>query len=826
MARNSLGSLIVSLGLDAAQYVAGLTKAEYQARKFSQNVKHGLNDVNNLLATIGVGALVYKFASLTKAAIDSADRLNDMSKATNIAADTLGGLGFAAQQSGADIDGVGKAVNRMNVEIGKALAGNKASVATFKSMGLSLKELGENAPEQNLALIADKFASYEDGTKKAALGNLVFSKSYREIAGLLDEGGQKLLENVAYFKRYSGLTQEAVIKSDEFNDTLVRINLQLGAFFRHLAIQLLPSLQAVSREFLNAQENGDQFKGVASDVADGLREIGVAAVASVVELTNFIDAMRSLVSAATRFKPLAFVGAIPLFEPGAIDAADRDMNEFFARQEKRFADRDRLIAAIRSKQEIVGPPSSLANRPKRGKAPGVPDQAEAAAAAREAEAQAKRLVDGQIRALERGIAQERDIFNARNDFLRDAYQDGYLSAQNFFALLGQAREEELGEIIAFYDKQIATQKAYRSTLAKESDRIEVTTRIEDIEEKRANAIRDTAAAASASNRDMVRELAQYGAQVDEINAKLLELAGNTAAAARIRFNAQTDLLRRQFRSAGNADGLAALDALRKQTVAVAALNDEQRKYQGTLEDLGFARTSIDLQQQTGSVTEIQAIQKRSTLARAYIDLLNEQIDAQVQIIETMAAGPEQEAARRAIQRMRLEVDALAASANELANKFNDAFAGPVSNAIEDLATGAKSLKEVFRDLEKSIVGNLSRIAAQNIAESLFGGVGTKSAGPISWIGEIVGSLFGGGLAGGTNFWRGGPTMVGERGPEVVNLPRGAQVIPNDVLRQKRAERAVSVTNYITVPAGTSRSTAEQMAVAVGRGVGRAMRRTS
>jgi Prophage tail length tape measure protein len=34
---------------------------------------------------------------------------------------------------------------------------------------------------------------------------------------------------------------------------------------------------------------------------------------------------------------------------------------------------------------------------------------------------------------------------------------------------------------------------------------------------------------------------------------------------------------------------------------------------------------------------------------------------------------------------------------------------------------------------------------------------------------------------GTDNWRGGPTWVGERGPEIVNLPRGAQVIPNHAI---------------------------------------------
>lgn len=32
---------------------------------------------------------------------------------------------------------------------------------------------------------------------------------------------------------------------------------------------------------------------------------------------------------------------------------------------------------------------------------------------------------------------------------------------------------------------------------------------------------------------------------------------------------------------------------------------------------------------------------------------------------------------------------------------------------------------------------------------------------------------------GTNNWKGGPTWVGEQGPEIVNLPRGSQVIPNN-----------------------------------------------
>ena len=37
-------------------------------------------------------------------------------------------------------------------------------------------------------------------------------------------------------------------------------------------------------------------------------------------------------------------------------------------------------------------------------------------------------------------------------------------------------------------------------------------------------------------------------------------------------------------------------------------------------------------------------------------------------------------------------------------------------------------------------------------------------------------------ANGTGYWRGGLSIVGERGPELVNMPRGAAVTPNKDLR--------------------------------------------
>lgn len=46
---------------------------------------------------------------------------------------------------------------------------------------------------------------------------------------------------------------------------------------------------------------------------------------------------------------------------------------------------------------------------------------------------------------------------------------------------------------------------------------------------------------------------------------------------------------------------------------------------------------------------------------------------------------------------------------------------------------------------------------------------------------LAGLATGGSFASGTSFAPGGPSLVGERGPEIVNLPRGSEVIPNNKL---------------------------------------------
>lgn len=112
-------------------------------------------------------------------------------------------------------------------------------------------------------------------------------------------------------------------------------------------------------------------------------------------------------------------------------------------------------------------------------------------------------------------------------------------------------------------------------------------------------------------------------------------------------------------------------------------------------------------------------------------------------------------------------------ARDKLNKINSASSqvgSALSTAFADAVVEGKKLNEVVNSLLKT----LAKAAINAGFSAIFNpGVGGGLSAAASFLGI-------GKNAEGTDNWRGGPTLVGEKGPEIVNLPKGAQVVPNSV----------------------------------------------
>jgi len=111
----------------------------------------------------------------------------------------------------------------------------------------------------------------------------------------------------------------------------------------------------------------------------------------------------------------------------------------------------------------------------------------------------------------------------------------------------------------------------------------------------------------------------------------------------------------------------------------------------------------------------------------------------------------------------------------------------ISTAINGILTAIRWVVDKISALLGKIVGPIASVAGK------IGGV----VGTLTHTGGKVAKFLGFGQAGGL-VTTGGPFMVGERGPEIVTLPRGAHITPNDALPGVRGgeERPIIIYNIL------------------------------
>ena len=147
---------------------------------------------------------------------------------------------------------------------------------------------------------------------------------------------------------------------------------------------------------------------------------------------------------------------------------------------------------------------------------------------------------------------------------------------------------------------------------------------------------------------------------------------------------------------------------------------------------------------------------------------------------------------RAIGALQQGVDGLTREVESMNAAFADTFA--------DIITGAESASEALSGLLSKFAGMMAQSAFSTIGGNLLGSLGI----PGFATGNLLGSLGIPGFATGTNFAPGGPALVGERGVELVNLPRGSQVFSAEkTKRMLSGGDGVTVQNTFNISGGAA-----------------------
>jgi ribosomal protein L12E/L44/L45/RPP1/RPP2 len=267
-----IGALRVNLGLDSAQFTAGLKLAQGEVGQFSRIAKTGLIGLST--AALGVAAAL---ALATKGAINHADAMSKMAQKAGVTTESLSRLAYAASFSDVQTDELTASLGKLSKSMADAAANATGQTASaFAALGISVVDSSGKLRSADAVFIdlADRFSRIEDGSTKTAIAMTLLGKSGANLIPLLNEGAAKLKRYADESDRTGNTISTKTGKAaEEFNDTMARVGTTLAGIANKLAEALLPDLQKFA----------DAIAGMNPEVLKwgGLLVAGLAALAPV-----------------------------------------------------------------------------------------------------------------------------------------------------------------------------------------------------------------------------------------------------------------------------------------------------------------------------------------------------------------------------------------------------------------------------------------------------------------------------------------------------------------------------------------------------------------
>jgi hypothetical protein len=210
------GSAYIELFTKDSRLVKGLNDAAKRLDTFGKS----LQGIGTKMAMLGAG-IVAPLAGAAKLFADMGSDMVDMSQRTGVSVEALSELGFAAEQSGADLGTLEGSLKKMQKMLFEAASGSQSAQETLASLGLSVEQLSKLSPDEQFKLIADRMSQITDPTLKTATAMAIFGKSGTQLLPMLSSGA-KGIEELQQQARDLGLTMatEDAQAAEAFGDRI------------------------------------------------------------------------------------------------------------------------------------------------------------------------------------------------------------------------------------------------------------------------------------------------------------------------------------------------------------------------------------------------------------------------------------------------------------------------------------------------------------------------------------------------------------------------------------------------------------------------------
>ncbi len=671
----------------------------------------------------------------------NADELNTLAKQTGLTTEEIQKFKYASDLIDVELEDITSALRKMTRNM---ISTSSEVKGAWETLGVSTKNIaGETKGVTEIFYeVLEALSRVENETERDQLAMLLFGKSANDLAGIVDDGGAALRELGDEAENFGLImSQDAVDGANEFNDVIDKLKANVTA--------------SLGKAF---SENAENLTEVAEDVAGALVKVVNAIADAPPWMTKTALAVTGL---AAVLSPLLTVSSKTVSAMVKLKAAYKAKTT--ATVESTAAEGAHAAALSKTATAASGAAKDVK---------GIGAAAKAATPYILAVVAALAMIAAEVN---RTIKEAEDKIDKHYDDLTEKENRKYDEIIGNLEAEKQAKEEHYNhqteKINEYYDAEIdlldekldATKKA----IEKERDLYKKAheERLEQLEAEKKLKL---------SNID-IEENAQVAAIQKQIDA----------------LNGLTEADEKAEKERENQKKLTELKNAIRDASTYAEKVDAENAYNDFLRELENERAREQRQLQIKQLeNQIKTIEKESEAKR---DQVNEEYETAVKL-----ENQKNEIAEQGFSDRLGALDGYIESETTKLNNARDAKLAILQKETTDYVNELQLRIDKENELRDAI---LERIDAERNDEKKE--VNTLKGFLMAFASDY--KMTPEGNASGTDYWRGGLTRINEEGGEILNLPRGTQIIPHDVSMEMARAAGSQVANNTTNNSTTNNS---------------------
>lgn len=241
-----IGDILRRMGIEITLNTKGVISGLGQIDK---SISGTLGRLETVGKTLAAAVAFNRIKAAVESSIMFASALKDQSARLGISAEDLQKWSFVAEEAGASVESVTKAVSFFNRTIGEAQLGSKKATEALLHLGISSEQI-KNTKNANdlLFVLADRLKALPNDAQRFAFAQKILGRGGKEVALVLGQGSEAIKEQIETLKNYGGiLSNDAAKKADAFEDRMHLLTRAFSVLKSEIVIGLLPTLE----KFLN-----------------------------------------------------------------------------------------------------------------------------------------------------------------------------------------------------------------------------------------------------------------------------------------------------------------------------------------------------------------------------------------------------------------------------------------------------------------------------------------------------------------------------------------------------------------------------------------------